>query len=266
MTRASTRGGNGGGAGGILLWTLVAIVVGAVVVGSAFVLTQSNAGRNANVAEITTPSVLTPSDIPSSGVTLGKADAPMTIDVYGDFRCSYCYIFAVESGSKTKVAENYVRTGKAKMVWHDLLTIDSDGSNASRDAANAARCGADQGKFWLLHDWLFANQSPTELASAFTKDRLKAIGAKVPGLDTAKFNSCVDAGTHDAEIAAEVTPSTVTSTPTIIVNGKQASSWTYESIVQIIEYPDGSPSASASASSATTAAPTPTATPVPSAS
>jgi protein-disulfide isomerase len=121
-------------------------------------------------------------------------------------------------------------TGRAKLVWHDYLSIDKiQGNTASRDAANAAWCAADQGKFWVMHDWLYANDgSGSEAASVFATTRLSRI-AKAAGLDTAQFESCLTGGAHFADITAEdqSTPALVTGTPTVLVNGKVVGSQGY---------------------------------------
>jgi protein-disulfide isomerase len=218
LARAGTRGSSDRVADPLLLWSLAFIAVAIVVVAVAvFVSQPSGSSPGAVVA----PNVVTPSNIASLGRTLGNSNAPATIDVYGDFRCSACYRFTSDGTEKNLVA-NYVATGKAKLVWHDLLSIDRfDGGTASRDAANAAWCAADQGKFWVMHDWLYANQGTSEAASAFTLSRLSDIG-KAAGLDMSKFQPCLDQGAHDANIAAEAatTPPDATGTPAIFVNGK----------------------------------------------
>ena len=104
---------------------------------------------------------------------LGQADAPLTIIEYASLTCPHCAEF--DKDTLPQIKKNWIDTGKAKLVWHDFTIIDrNDHAVASRDAANAAFCGADQGKFWVMHDWLYANQSMTEDASAFTTDRLFA--------------------------------------------------------------------------------------------
>jgi protein-disulfide isomerase len=217
LARAGTRGSSDRVADPLLLWSLAFIAVAIVVVAVAVFVSQPSGSPGAVVA----PNVVTPSNIASSGRTLGNSAIPVTVDVYGDFRCSACLRFTT-GGAEQNLVSNYVATGKAKLVWHDLLSIDrSDGGTASRDAANAAWCAADQGKFWVMHDWLYANQGTSEAASAFTLSRLSDIG-KAAGLDMSKFQPCLDQGRHDAAIAAEAatTPPDATGTPAIFVNGK----------------------------------------------
>ncbi len=254
--------GKPGGVPPFLLWSGVAVVIAVVVIVAAFVVTQqpSTSSTSFNV-----PTVNTPSDIPANGVTLGKAEAPVTLDLYSDFRCSGCGQFV--KNMEPRVVKDFVATGKVKLVYHDLLTIDADGSHASRDAANAALCAGDEGKFWPMHDWLFANQSPTESPTAFTTDRLIGI-AKAAALDSPAFETCVKQGKHNDEIAAEQksAPAGVNATPTLFVNGKVVNSSlgaqyqpTYDDIAKAIanattgsssSAPSGSaaPSAAASAS------------------
>ena len=142
-----------------------------------------------------------PRVIPTSGRTLGNADAKVTIDLWEDFQCTGCYAFT--HGVEPQFVTNYVATGKVKVIYHDFIVIDANvGSTESFDAANAAMCANDQGKFWPYHDWLFANQY-AERSGAFTKDRLKAIAHAMGGLDNAKFDSCVDGGTHNSDVTAE---------------------------------------------------------------
>ena len=44
-------------------------------------------------------------------------------------------------------------------------------NGSESDAANAALCAADQGKFWIFSDYLWANQQ-NEQAGEFSRDRL----------------------------------------------------------------------------------------------
>jgi protein-disulfide isomerase len=173
------------------------------------------------IASIVTPTVHTSADIPSNGRTLGNPTAPVTMDVWIDFRCSACADFA--TGTQQQVIDKYVKDGRVKLVYHDFIVIDlRDQTHASEDAANAAKCAADQGKYWAYADWLWANQDPQEAAGAVSRDRLIEVARRV-GLDVTAFQACYDAGTHRAAIrtdSASAAASSFEGTPTILVNGQ----------------------------------------------
>ena len=143
---------------------------------------------------------------------LGQAAAPVLIREYGDFQCPSCGAFARSVEAQIKIA--YIDTGKARLEWHDFAWIGPE----SRDAANAARCAGDQGRFWEYHDLLYQSQGG-ENTGAFSKDRLKGFGASL-GLNVATFDACVDAGTHAGAVQADladVTSQGFNGTPTFVI-------------------------------------------------
>ncbi|MEK8170356.1 thioredoxin domain-containing protein [Streptomyces sp. M19] len=72
----------------------------------------------------------------------------------------------------------------------------------SLNAANAAACAQDAGRFPQYHDVLFANQ-PEETDDAYAdKNRLIGLASQVKGLNTATFRDCVREGTHDGWVRA----------------------------------------------------------------
>ncbi len=80
-------------------------------------------------------------------------------------------------------------------------------------ASEAALCAGDQGKFWEMHEKIFANQRA--IASA---ELVK--NAEVLGLDTTKFKECLDSGKHAEEIKkrmAEGQKAGITGTPAFLV-------------------------------------------------
>lgn len=266
LARAGTSHGSGGSTRPLLMYTIIAVAVAAVVIVGAFIITNQGGTKTVPLAAPNPPvgSALTPASIPVNGFTLGDASATHTIDIYEDFQCPYCRDFTVDT--EPQIIANYVATGKAKLVWHDLVIIDSNvGGTESLDAANAARCAEDQGMFWPYHDWLYANQY-SEGSGAFTKDRLKTI-AQLAGIpDLTKFNSCVDSGTHNSDIQSETAALTYKSTPTIVVDGTATSGFDYPTVSAALDSalgitPSPSVGASSSASSSPSASPAPTATP-----
>ena len=62
-------------------------------------------------------------------------------------------------------------------------------------ASEAALCAGDQGKFWEMHNRLFANQNALSL-EALSKH------AEALGLGTSQFKECLDSGKHTAQIKA----------------------------------------------------------------
>jgi len=163
---------------------------------------------------VTSPSAA--DDVKATRPALGASTAVVVIHEYGDFQCPSCGAFARSIEPQIRAA--YIDTGKARLVWHDFAWIGAE----SRDAANAARCAGDQGKFWDYHDLLYANQSG-ENAGAFSKDRLKGFGAAL-GLEPTTFHACVDAGAHAAAVQADfadVRQNGFNGTPTFVIGDQR---------------------------------------------
>jgi protein-disulfide isomerase len=127
---------------------------------------------------------------------LGRADAPVTLDEYGDFQCPACGEFARTIEPQLRTA--YFVTGKVRLVWHDYPWI----GNESYVAAQAARCAGEQGGFWAYHDYLYANQRGENLGQ-FAPDNLKEFALDI-GLDGASFDACLDAGRDLASLRDDV--------------------------------------------------------------
>ncbi len=150
-------------------------------------------------------------DVPVEGKVLGDPNAPVVVWDFSDFHCPHCRNFA--EGTEKQLIETYVKTGKVRFVYKHFIVIDS------WDAANASECAREQGKFWEYHDYLFQRQ---ETDAPFSKDELKRY-ARDLGLDTAKFDQCVDSGKYMNIVQKEMDEGRrlgVRGTPTIFVNGK----------------------------------------------
>jgi protein-disulfide isomerase len=92
--------------------------------------------------------------------------------------------------TEPKIKQSYVATGKVKLVYRHLLQL-GDGSLRT---AEASECAADQGKFWPMHDMLYARQDAVYGTSAL--DATLAGFAKDLGLDTATFGDCMTSHKH----------------------------------------------------------------------
>src|SRR5581483_7397993 len=83
----------------------------------------------------------------------GRPDAPVTVTEYGDFQCPSCGNFSTQL--EATFDQRYVETGKVRFVYHDF-PLPQHGNAVI--AAAAARAAGEQGRFWEMHELLFARQ------------------------------------------------------------------------------------------------------------
>jgi protein-disulfide isomerase len=142
----------------------------------------------------------------------GSEKVPVTIVKFEDFHCPFC---RQVQPTFNKLLSRY--DGKVRLVHKDL-PLESLHPQA-RQAAEAARCAYEQGKFWEYHDKLYAN-SPK--ASA---DELKSY-AKEIGLNVDSFDRCFASGKYRAIVQQDLNEGAklgLTGTPTIFINGREIS-------------------------------------------
>ncbi len=82
---------------------------------------------------------------------LGDHDAPITLIEFGDYQCHFCNVHF--HNTEHRLLENFIKTGKVKMIFKDFTIIGPDSVNA----AHGTHCANDQGKFWEYHDILYNN-------------------------------------------------------------------------------------------------------------
>lgn len=106
----------------------------------------------------------------------GQANAPVTLIEYSDFTCGYCLKFFKETWPR--IQARYVDTGKVKFLYRDYPRADQ---GPGLDAALAARCAGVQGKYWPMHDRLFAEGG--RLDQAVILRHAVAVGLNQPGFE-----------------------------------------------------------------------------------
>jgi len=151
---------------------------------------------------------------PTGEYFLGRADAPVTFEMFGDYQCPACGEFA--RTIEPTVIQSYVETGKVKFVWRDYAWIGDE----SFAAAQAGRCAGRQGQFWAYHDYLYAHQHGENLGQ-FSAQNLEAFAANL-GLDSAAFNTCVELAPDMPAIEEALRQGIrqrVDVTPTFLING-----------------------------------------------
>ena len=108
---------------------------------------------------------------------LGPENAPITIIEYADYACSGCKLWQ-SAGVLQAIVNKFPED--VRFIYRDNARI----SPASVQAASAAHCAYDQGKFWEYHDLLFEN------SVSFSSDGLKTYAAML-NLDRVQFDRCL---------------------------------------------------------------------------
>jgi protein-disulfide isomerase len=203
---------------------MVLLSLGAVAVGLVVVLFASGVlgGKGAaSTGELLVPVRPTPTDVvnPTNSRALGPADAPVVIEVWSDFQCPACGLFA--KLVEPDLIDEYVRSGDVQLIYRDRAFLDGgDPNGESHQSAAAARCSGDQGKFWQYHDYLFENQDG-ENKGAFNRETLDQIATAV-GLDMDAYGSCMEGDASLQAVSDETAQGAaagVNSTPTLAING-----------------------------------------------
>jgi len=147
----------------------------------------------------------TPADSPSFGPTMAK----VTIVEWSDFQCPYCARAAPVVDQLRKAYPKDVRF----VFRHFPLPMHADAPLAAR-AGVAAQA---QGKFWQMHDWMYAHQRELDRAS------LERAAASL-GMDLAKFRAALDSAATESRVQADAQAAQtvgVSATPTFFVNGRE---------------------------------------------
>jgi protein-disulfide isomerase len=141
----------------------------------------------------------------------GGEKAKVEVVEFSDFQCPFC---SKASAILTQLKKKY--GNKIKIAFKQFpLPFHSQAKVASL----ASLCANEQKTeyFWKLHDAMFADQSKLSV-----KD-LKATAKKI-GVDTKKFDACLDSKKYLAKIESDIEEGKavgVKSTPNFFVNGQQ---------------------------------------------
>jgi protein-disulfide isomerase len=182
---------------------------------------QGGTPKSVDVGTLQPPMVQAPAEL-ADGRTLGKADAPVTLEVWSDYQCPACGQFAelVEPA----LIRDYVTPGTLRIIDHDAAFQGARvgaSYDESVEAGAGARCAAEQDLYWPFHDWVFANQVG-ENQGAYRDERLRAI-ATAAGLDVVAWDACRATGEQQAAVRAETQQGVtqgISATPTMYVNGQ----------------------------------------------
>jgi protein-disulfide isomerase len=161
----------------------------------------------------------------SSRPPAGNASSGIIFTEYGDLQCPACQA-AFELINKP-LMDKYAGSVRFEFKHFPLKSIHRN----AFEAAQAAECAADQGKFWEYVDLAFVNQKQLSSSS------LRTWAADLK-LDGALFDRCVSSGIKADAVNADYNQGVkigVDSTPTFFVNGTRVPSNTLEAATAAIE-------------------------------
>ncbi|WP_030790301.1 DsbA family protein [Streptomyces sp. NRRL S-920] len=147
----------------------------------------------------------------------GRADAPVVMVEYADFKCGFCGKFARDT--EPGLVKKYVDEGTLRIEWRNFPIFGADSERAARGAWAAGK----QGRFWQFHKAAYADGSKEK---GFGEDRLRELAQEAGVKDVGRFVR--DAGSDAAKAAVkkdqeEAYGLGATSTPSFLVNGRPIS-------------------------------------------
>ncbi len=180
-----------------------ALVLGVAAAVAAVLIGASQIGSGAAKTTAPAPAAVTDSlfaMVEQHGIALGSPDAPVTLVEYADLQCPYCAQWSRET--LPVLVDEYVATGKLRIVFHGLAFLGADSDKALRTAIAA---GQDDHLWDVVHG-LYLRQGAEN--SGWVSDELvRAVAAGVPGLDgesllSARWENSVDPQLKHAADAA----------------------------------------------------------------
>ena len=187
------------------LWKIGTFVFAALFLISLFYNINIGKGNNVNNVNNIPPDVNNPPTnkiqvkIDDSDPVLGDKNAEITMVEFSDFQCPFCERAYSDAIAQFKDSD-YFKKGEVNFVYkHFPLTSIHP---YAQKAAEAAECANRQGKFWEMHDKLFENQA------AIGVNDLKKYASQI-GLDTNKFNKCLDSSEAASKVSEDLKQATV---------------------------------------------------------
>jgi len=151
---------------------------------------------------------------------MGNPNAPVTVVEFSDFQCPFCKRFFDQT--LPLIEENYINTGKVKLVYKDLPLVTLHPN--VKPVHVAAECADEQGKFWGYHDALFEKQSEWQSLSPSDLQTTLVQYADDFGLQIASFEACLNSPEMLEEVNADFLQAAsygATGTPTFFIGNEK---------------------------------------------
>lgn len=120
----------------------------------------------------------------------GSDGAPLVLVEFSDYQCPFCARHSKET--YPDIYKNYIKTGKLRYVVMDKPLPMHDKAD---EAAEAAHCASDQGKFWVMHEKMMSDPN--------TVNDLNALASSL-GLEMGKFKNCMETKKYKQKVASNL--------------------------------------------------------------
>ncbi len=115
----------------------------------------------------------------------GNKKAPVVLVEFSDYQCPFCARHVRET--VPQIEKEYVQTGKLRYAFRNF-PLERLHPQAFK-AAEASLCAAEQGKFWEMHDQLFAHQQALGVEDLHRH-------AQTLRLNVTRFRQCLESGRY----------------------------------------------------------------------
>jgi protein-disulfide isomerase len=210
--RRSGKGQQSGSSGGRGFYLLLG---GLAVAGTiALVMARDRGGDAPQLGPLSVAETAAPASA-DAGVAIGNPDALVTIVEFADFECPFCRDFNSVTGKA--IRRDYAGVdGLIRWINYDFPL-----HQESWAPALAARCGEQQGRYWQMHDMIYARSD--DWIGESNPNKIFRELAETVGLDEDAFRACMEdrSGLQDVGAARRYGESLgVNSTPSLFINGR----------------------------------------------
>ncbi len=198
---------------GIIILVIISLLLVLLIASSLYVINKVREIRTGTSPALTSTQIHTYlSEINGDGSNyfLGTNTPQVTIVEFGDFTCQHCKEASPVVNQLAKTYKN-----KIKIIWRDYLL-----NKGSIALAMTARCAGEQGKFWPMHNALFAHQAELITDNSSRPAKLVTL-AKNLRLNITQFNSCMSSERYLKQIKKDYNDANalkISGTPTWFVN------------------------------------------------
>lgn len=193
-------------------------VIGIILAAGAYLLFRSTTPQGDDSFNLDPATIASLTADAPRGMIIGDTSSAVLVKEFADFECSACMSFATLT--EPDVRRQLVETGQIAFEYYFFPLEQHPNSG---NAAHAAACANDQGRFWEMHDAIFQGFNQWALQESRNPKRTFQGYARNAGLDVGEWERCYDDRRHHDLIRSHIALGVqlgVNSTPTFVFNGR----------------------------------------------